>query len=84
MWAGPGIHKSGSTAAADTGVRPRSTIRLLAAGNVSPFKNSSSRTSVISTDLTPALAHPSSDLRYPAPRDVFWWMASVIVFAGAD
>jgi hypothetical protein len=31
----------------------------------------------------PARAHPSSDARYPAAAEVFWWMASDI-FPAAD
>src|SRR5262249_25474279 len=34
--------------------------------------------SVNSTFLMPALAHPSSILRYPALREVVWWMDSDI------
>ena len=61
--ASPGIQMSGSTAAAETGVRPRSVSTRFAAAMVSVFRNSSSITSVTSTNLMPALAQPSSDLR---------------------
>src|SRR5215831_14776720 len=77
--AGPGIHMSCSTAAEDTGVSPKSVMTLFAATKVSVLRKSSSSTSVISTFLMPAFAQPSSDLRYPAPRDVFWWIDRVIL-----
>jgi hypothetical protein len=35
--------------------------------------------SVSSTFLIPAFDQPSSDLRNPAARDVFWWIESVIL-----
>ena len=45
---------------------------LREAGRVSVLRKSSSMLSVISTCLIPAFAQPSSDLRYPAAREVFW------------
>ena len=72
------------TAAPETGVSPRSVITRLAAGNVSFSRNPSSTLSFSSTYRMPALAQPSSDPRYPAARDVFWWMLSSIFPGGAD
>src|SRR6202171_6418846 len=76
---GLGIQKSGSTDAQETGVRPRSVTTRRAAARLSVFRNSSSITSVSSTFLIPAFAQPSSDLRYPAARDVFWCKDSTIL-----
>src|SRR5579875_2663789 len=80
---GPWIQRSGMTAAQETAVNPRSETTLRAAARLSVLRNPSSMLSVSSTFLMPAFAQPSSDLRYPAAREVFWCRQSVILGVAA-
>src|SRR5262249_8609609 len=65
------------------GFWPRSVITWRADARLSVFRNSSSKIFVISTSFISARAQPSSDLRYPAPFEGFWCIASVIFFSAA-
>src|ERR1700674_4177235 len=76
---GFGSHNPPTPQAQETGVSPRSVGTRRAAARESVFRNSSRDAATISAYLTPARDQPSRDLRYPAPAEVFWWMASVIL-----
>ena len=69
--AGPGIQRSGKVTAAQIGVWPRSSRRILAPGSESFSRNTSSNAAFNSTNSMPARDQPSSEPRNPAALEVF-------------